>query len=219
MKIVILISGRGSNMEALIEACADPAFPAKIALVIANRPEAGGLAKAAARHIPTIVIDHTTFADREAFEAAIDAAARKARAELICLAGFMRLLNPYLVGRWRGRMINIHPSLLPAFRGLHVHERVLESGVRFSGCTVHFVSPEMDEGPIIAQAAVPVLPDDTPDDLAARVLEQEHRIYPLAVRLIAERRVRITGHRVELKDTPMASEALINPAAPMPGDP
>jgi phosphoribosylglycinamide formyltransferase-1 len=210
LKVGVLISGRGSNLQALIEACAAPAFPAEIVCVIANGA-ATGLDHAARAGIAHEIIAHRGYADRDAFDHALDAALRRSGAELVCLAGFMRLLTPWLVERWRDRMINIHPSLLPAFPGLHTHERALAAGVRLTGCTVHFVRLEMDSGPIIAQAAVPVLTGDTPDRLAARVLAAEHRIYPLALRLIAENRVRVVDERALTAGTTAPSEALLNP--------
>jgi phosphoribosylglycinamide formyltransferase-1 len=200
-RVAVLISGRGSNMTALIEAAKDDAFPAEIALVLANRPDAAGLARARAEGIATAVVDHTVFGknrealdrqaldrqalDREAFERAIDAVLQAHRIDLVCLAGFMRLLTPWLVRRWEGRLINIHPALLPAFKGLNTHERVLAAGEKAHGATVHFVVPEMDSGPIIAQGRVPVHDDDTAETLAARVLEEEHQLYPLALKLVA----------------------------------
>jgi formyltetrahydrofolate-dependent phosphoribosylglycinamide formyltransferase len=181
-RTAILISGRGSNMEALIRAARHPAFPAEIVLVLSNRPQANGLAVAVAAGVPAATIDHRPFAgDRGAHEVAIDTALRAAGAELICLAGYMRLLTPSLVDAWQGRMLNIHPSLLPAFPGLDTHARALAAGVKLHGCTVHLVTNAMDEGPILAQAVVPVLPDDTVASLAARVLRQEHLIYPAAL--------------------------------------
>jgi phosphoribosylglycinamide formyltransferase 1 len=200
LRVGVLISGRGSNLQALIDACADPAFPAEIRLVISNVPGAAGLARAERAGIRTDIIAHKQFPDRESFDAAIDLALDGAGIELICLAGFMRLLTDGFVERWRDRMINIHPSLLPAFKGVKVHEQVLAAGVRFSGCTVHFVRPAMDEGPIIVQSAVPVLPGDDAARLAERVLAEEHKIYPLALRLIAEGRVRVTDERAEISD-------------------
>lgn len=211
LKLGILISGRGSNMQALIEACRAPDYPAEVALVISNEPDAAGLAHAAQAGIAVKTIDHRDFQDRETFDAALDRALAGAGVELVALAGFMRLLSAGFVQRWRDRLINIHPSLLPAFKGLDVHRRVLAAGVRISGCTVHFVRPEMDQGPIIVQAAVPVGPDDTEASLAARVLASEHRIYPLAVRLIATGKATVTGETVRLADTPVATDGLINP--------
>jgi phosphoribosylglycinamide formyltransferase 1 len=185
-RTAILISGRGSNMAALIAACRDPAYPVKIALVISNRPDAAGLASARAAGVAARAIDHRPFrGDRSAHEAAIDAALHDAGIEIVCLAGYMRLLTPRLVDAWQGRMLNIHPSLLPAFPGLNTHARALAAGVKLHGCTVHLVTQATDEGPILAQAAVPVRPHDTEQSLADRVLAQEHTIYPLALRLFA----------------------------------
>jgi phosphoribosylglycinamide formyltransferase-1 len=173
-------------MEALIAAAGDPAYPAEICLVLSNRPEARGLETARAAGIRAEAIDHRPYGrDRAAHEAAIDAALRSGDIEIVCLAGYMRLLTPFLVGAWQGRMLNVHPSLLPCFPGLHTHARALEAGVKLHGCTVHLVTPEMDSGPILAQAAVPVLEGDTEDDLAARVLRQEHAIYPAALAAVA----------------------------------
>ena len=210
-KIAILISGRGSNMAALIEACKDDAYPADVALVISNRPDALGLEIARAADIPTRVIEHGDFDSREEFDAAMTAALAAAEVRLICLAGFMRLLSAEFCQRWRDSLINVHPSLLPAFKGLHVHERMLETGARIAGCTVHFVRPEMDEGPILVQAAVAIAADDTPETLAARILVQEHRIYPLAVRLIAEGRARTEGGMVAIETYELPDDVLINP--------
>lgn len=188
----ILISGRGSNMVALIEAAKAPDFPAEIALVAANLPDAGGLERAAAAGIETTSVDHRPFGkDREAFERALDAELQAHGIELVVLAGFMRVLTPWFVTRWQGRLINIHPSLLPDFRGTHTHARALEAGVAEHGCTVHFVVPELDAGPTILQAKVPVLPGDDEASLSARVLEQEHRIYPQALALVASGAVRL----------------------------
>ena len=212
MNLGVLISGRGSNLQALIDATADPAFPAAIALVISNVPGALGLKRAEKAGIPSAVIRYQDFASREAFDDALTAALEEAKVNLVCLAGFMRLLSDGFVGRWRDRLINIHPSLLPAFKGLDVHERVVETGVRFSGCTAHFVRPALDDGPIIVQAVVPVRADDDATALAARILDQEHRIYPLAVRLIAEGRVRIVGERVFVERATCPDGALANPS-------
>jgi len=186
-RVAVLISGRGSNMVALAEAAADPDYPAEIVLVLSNRPEAPGLAAAAARGIPTRAIDHRPYsADRAAHEAAVDAALRAHGVEIVCLAGYLRLLSPFLVGRWSGRMLNIHPSLLPAYKGLHTHERVLAAGETRHGCSVHLVTEDLDSGPILAQAEVPVLPDDTPESLSARVLAAEHALYPRALAALAQ---------------------------------
>lgn len=188
-RVAVLISGRGSNMAALLDVARDPDYPAEIVLVVSNRPQAPGLALAAEAGLETLPVDHRRFGkDRASHEAAIDAALRRAGVEIVCLAGYMRLLTPFFVRAWRGRMLNIHPSLLPAFPGLHTHERALTAGAKLHGCTVHLVTEAMDEGPILAQAAVPVLPDDDADRLAARVLAQEHVIYPLALRVFAEGR-------------------------------
>ena len=189
-RVAILISGRGSNMTALIEAAAEKDYPAEIALVVSNRPDAPGLARARAAGIVTAVVDHIPFGEnREAFERALDAELVKHRIDLVCLAGFMRLLTPWLVTRWNGRMLNIHPSLLPQFKGLHTHRRALAAGVKRHGATVHFVVPEMDAGPIVAQDSVEVREDDTEETLAARVLAVEHQLYPRALRAVAEEQV------------------------------
>ena len=186
-RVAILISGRGSNMTALIEAARTKDYPAEIALVVSNRPDAPGLGRACSAGIATAVVDHTAFGgDRKAFEHALDDELRKHRIDLVCLAGFMQLLTPWFVSRWSGRMLNIHPSLLPQFKGLHTHRRALEAGVKRHGATVHFVVPEMDAGPIVAQDSVAVREDDTEETLAARVLELEHQIYPRALRAVAE---------------------------------
>ena len=195
-KTGVLISGRGSNLAALIEACAADDFPADIALVISNRPGVAGLDIAQSAGIEALTIDHTTFETRETFDAEIDRALREHDIELVCLAGFMRLLAADFVEAWRDRLINIHPSLLPAYPGVNIHERVIDDGVRISGCTVHYVRNGMDSGPIIAQVAVPVLSGDSTDTLAERVLAAEHRVYPLALKLVAEGTVRVSGERV-----------------------
>ncbi|HUN51972.1 MAG TPA: phosphoribosylglycinamide formyltransferase [Candidatus Sulfotelmatobacter sp.] len=210
LKVGVLISGRGSNLAALIAACAEPAFPAEIVLVLSNRPDALGLERARQAGLATAVIDHRG-RSREDFEQAVDAALRQAGVELICLAGFMRLLTAGFVARWPDRILNIHPSLLPAFKGLHVHEQALAAGVRISGCTVHVVRAETDAGPIVAQAAVPVLEGDSADSLAMRILAAEHRLYPLALRLFAEGRAVVAGERVRLDGTGPAGPALFSP--------
>lgn len=194
-RVAVLISGRGSNLAALIAAAMDPAYPAEIATVIANRAEAPGLAVARDHGLATVALPGRDFADRAAHEQAVEAALAEARADIVCLAGYMRLLGAAFVERWQGRMINIHPSLLPLFAGLDTHARALAAGVRVHGCTVHFVTAEMDAGPIVAQAAVPVLADDDEPALAARVLAAEHRLYPAALRLVAEGKVRMSGAR------------------------
>jgi phosphoribosylglycinamide formyltransferase-1 len=191
-RAAVLISGRGSNMMALVEAAKHKDYPVDIALVLSNRPAAPGLATAMAAGIKAAVIDHSLYGeDREAFERAMQAELEKHRIDFVCLAGFMRLLTPGFVRQWEGRMLNIHPSLLPAFKGLNTHERALAAGVKIHGASVHFVVPEMDSGPVIAQGAVPVEANDTAATLAARVLRMEHRIYPMALRVLAEGRVRV----------------------------
>jgi phosphoribosylglycinamide formyltransferase 1 len=213
LRVAVLISGRGSNLQALIDACADPAFPAEIQLVISNEPTAPGLARAERAGISTRVIPHKEFPDRPSFDAVVERALEDSSIALVCLAGFMRIFSDGFVVRWRDRMINIHPSLLPAFKGLEVHERVIAAGVRFTGCTVHFVRPAMDEGPIIVQAAVAVLPGDDAARLAERVLAEEHRIYPLALRLIAEGRVHVANERAVIDGAAAPTPtALVNPA-------
>jgi len=198
-RVAILISGRGSNMTALIAAAQAPDYPAEIALVLSNRPDAQGIAAARAAGIATAIVDHTRFGkDREAFEVALEHEFQARRIDIVCLAGFMRLLTPGLVSRWEGRMLNVHPALLPSFKGLDTHARALAAGVKIHGATVHFVTPEMDSGPIIAQGEVAVRDDDTADTLAARVLAVEHEIYPRALRLVAEGRVRIVDGRCRI---------------------
>ena len=193
-RVAVLISGRGSNMVALIEAAKSASFPAEIVRVVSNDPSAQGLERAAASNIPTAVVDHRQFGkDREAFEHALQTELEAHGTELVCLAGFMRLLTPWFVTRWTERLINIHPALLPELKGLHTHARALAEGRKWHGATVHFVVPAMDAGPIIRQARVPVLPGDTEQALAARVLEVEHRIYPEALQLVAQGRVRVVG--------------------------
>ena len=211
LKIAVVISGRGSNLQALIDSCADRSYPVEIVAVISDVPGAQGLARAERAGIRTEVIDSRGFAKRADFDAALDAGLTASGAELVCLAGFMRLLTDGFVTKWRDRIINIHPSLLPAFPELNTHKRVLQAGVRFTGCTVHFVRPEMDSGPIIVQAAVPVRDGDTPESLAARVLEAEHIIYPEAVRLIALGRVRVLGDAVAIDGAAAPDTVLVNP--------
>jgi phosphoribosylglycinamide formyltransferase-1 len=211
LKLAILVSGTGTNLQALIDACKEPGFPAAIVMVISNRPGVRALERAAAAGIPAEVINHKAFATRAAFDAAIHARLDASGADLVCLAGFMRLFTDGFVERWRDRMINIHPSLLPAFPGRHTHERALDAGVRFTGCTVHYVRPEMDTGPIIVQAAVPVHPDDTVERLRERVLSAEHRSYPLAVRLIAEGRVRVVDETTVIDGALTPGAAMLNP--------
>ncbi len=212
-RVAVLISGRGSNLQALIDAARNQDYPAEIVRVIANVPDAGGLARATSAGIATETIDHRKFPSRPAFEAALDASLRASGAELVCLAGFMRLLTAGFVEAWRDRLINIHPSLLPAFPGLDTHARALAAGVRLAGCTVHFVRAEMDNGPIIVQAAVPILPGDDEDRLATRVLASEHRAYPLALALVASGRAQVRDNRVTIDDHAASAALLINPAS------
>ena len=207
-RIVILISGRGSNMEAILAAH----LPVHIAAVVSNEADAKGLATAQANGLPTTVIPHRAFADRPAFDAALVAEIDRHQPDLIVLAGFMRVLTEAFVNRYLGRMINIHPSLLPSFPGLHTHRRALAAGVRIHGCTVHFVTPGLDSGPIIAQAAVPVLATDSEETLAARVLAEEHRIFPQAIRWIDQGRVQLAGDIVVYKDMASDPGALLSPA-------
>jgi phosphoribosylglycinamide formyltransferase 1 len=212
LKVAVLISGRGSNLQALIDACADERFPAQIVLVISNVAGAQGLERARRAGIMTEVIAHTDYDHRESFDAAMDASLAKAGTELICLAGFMRILGDGFVRKWQGRLINIHPSLLPSFKGVAVHEQAIAAGVKISGCTVHYVISELDSGPAIAQAAVAVRDDDTAESLAHRVLQAEHRLYPSVLRLAAEGRVRLENGRVLFRDCPSTDGIFQNPA-------
>jgi phosphoribosylglycinamide formyltransferase-1 len=211
--IVILISGRGSNMHSLLDAVAAGSLPVRVAAVLSNRGDAPGLETAAARGVATRVVDHRAFASREAFDAALAGVIDSIAPDLVLLAGFMRILSDGFVQHFAGRLINIHPSLLPAFPGLHTHRRALAEGVRVHGCTVHFVTPTLDHGPIIVQAAVPVLDDDNEASLAARVLAQEHRVYPLAVRWLAEERLQVVDGRVLCAAPQYGGTALISPPA------
>jgi phosphoribosylglycinamide formyltransferase-1 len=195
-RIVILISGRGSNMEAIVEACAAQSWPARVAAVISNRADAAGLDYAAARGITTAVVEHRAYADRERFDAALAEAIDAHAPDVVVLAGFMRILTAGFVQRYAGRLLNIHPSLLPAFAGLHTHQRAIEAGCKLAGATVHYVTAELDHGPIVAQAAVPVLPGDTEQTLAARVLASEHRLYPMAVRWAIEGALQVDANGV-----------------------
>lgn len=195
-RIVILISGRGSNMEAIVQACAREGWHAGVSAVISNRPQAAGLRFAATRGIESTVVDHTRYPTREAFDTALAAEIDRHEPALVVLAGFMRILGEAFVARYAGRLINIHPSLLPAFTGLHTHRRAIEAGCKVAGATVHLVTPELDHGPIVAQALVPVLPGDTETTLAARVLAREHQLYPRAVRWFVHDELRIDGLRV-----------------------
>ena len=203
IKVGILISGNGTNLQAIIDASQKDSFPAEIAIVISNNPSAYGLKRAISANIPTKVVDHKLFDQREDFDTAVSVELRKADCELICLAGFMRILSEQFVNNWPMRIINIHPSLLPSFKGRNVQKQAIDAGVRIAGCTVHFVISELDAGPIIAQAAVPVLKKDTPDSLSARILQQENQIYPLALELVAKKiqGTLSTFDRTNVKDT------------------
>jgi phosphoribosylglycinamide formyltransferase-1 len=212
LNLCVPISGNGSNLKALIDACADPSFPAKIGLVISNKAFVGGLDQAKKAHIPTLVIDYKAYPTRADFDRVMTKAMEDDKTELICLAGFMRLLSDEFCDHWRDRMINIHPSLLPSFKGLNVQQAAIDAGVRFSGCTVHYVRKEIDTGPIIVQAAVPLLSDDAAEELAARILIEEHKIYPYAVRLIAEGRVLIQNERALISKHKTIPSSIINPA-------
>jgi phosphoribosylglycinamide formyltransferase-1 len=213
-RVAILISGRGSNMAALIAAALADDYPAEIALVLSNRPDAAGLATAQTAGLATAVVDHTRFGkDRAAFDSALQRELDANRIDLVCLAGFMRLLTPEFVTAWQGRMLNIHPALLPAFKGLDTHARALAAGVRIHGATVHFVVPEMDAGPIIAQGALALSDDDSEATLAARVLAIEHRIYPLALRLVAQGRVRLEDGRCRIDGATASDNVLLAPDA------
>ena len=200
VKVGILISGRGSNMESILKKAKGGEIPAEVVVVISNNPWAPGLKKAEEFGVPTVVINHRKFSTREDFERALVSELKSRGVELVCLAGFMRILSPVFIREFPNKIMNIHPSLLPAFPGVNVHIRVLESGAKFSGCTVHFVTEDVDGGPIIIQAVVPVLDDDTEETLAARVLAEEHRIYSEAIRLFAEGKLEIRGKRVIWKE-------------------
>ncbi len=210
LKVGILISGRGSNMAALIEAARTPDYPAEIAVVVSNVTSAAGLKLAHDAGVPTAVVPHKEFPDRESFDRAVSAELEKRGVELVALAGFMRIQSPWFPGHWKDRIVNIHPSLLPAFPGLRVQQQAIDAGARISGCTVHFVTADLDSGPIVAQAAVPVLPDDDADRLAARILRQEHRLYPLVVRWFAEGRLSVSGRQVAVAGVPKGATLLFS---------
>jgi len=215
-RVAVLISGRGSNMAALIEAAKAKDYPAEIALVMSNRPEAGGLLVARAAGIATETVDHTKFGgDRNRFEHEIQSLLEKYRIEIICLAGFMRLLTADFLERWQWRILNIHPALLPDFKGLDTHKRVIDAGVKIHGATVHFVVPELDSGPVIAQGAINVRPGDSEEALAVRVLKVEHRIYPLALKLVAEGRVQIKNNHTLIDGVPVPNVADLAPTDPI----
>jgi phosphoribosylglycinamide formyltransferase-1 len=211
LKVGVLISGRGSNMAALICAAEAADYPAEVACVVSNKADAPGLAIAAAAGVPTVAISHRDHPDREAFDRAVSAELERHGVGFVVLAGFMRIFSPWFPTRWAGRLINIHPSLLPAFKGMHVHRQALDAGVRLSGCTAHLVTPDLDSGPIIAQAAVPVLAGDTEETLSARILRQEHRLYPLVVRWFAEGRIAVEGEKVAVNGIPQGATLLFSP--------
>ena len=211
MKIGVLISGRGSNLQSLIDAQIDGNLSAEIVTVISNVPNVQGLERAKLHGIPSKVINHKNYNNRTDFDNALDKTLLLAGAELICLAGFMRVLSNDFVNKWMDRIINVHPSLLPSFKGVKTHERAIESGVRFTGCTIHFVRNNLDDGPIILQAVVPMLPDDTPEILATRVLYEEHRIFPLAVRMIAEGRIKVEDNKVRIRGAKYSRKTIVNP--------
>jgi len=211
LDVAVLVSGQGSNLQALIDACAKPEFPARIVAVISNNPDAYALERARKVDLPTAVVNHRDFEDRESFENAVDDELKKFKTKFICLAGFMRILDARFVNRWKDRILNIHPSLLPAFKGLHTQERALEAGVRFTGCTVHIVRPEMDDGPIILQASMAVDPEDTAENLSAKVLELEHIIYPEALKLMAMGRISISGNKAIIEKAVYPKNSLISP--------
>lgn len=211
-RLAVLISGNGSNLQALIDEAARLEAAFSVALVISNRADAFGLVRAERAGIPSRVIEHRGFPDRAAFDAALDAALRAAGVDLVCLAGFLRILTAGFIEGWRDRMVNIHPSLLPAFRGLHTHARALAAGARVHGCTVHLVRPELDEGPILVQGVVPVLPSDTEERLAARVLELEHRCYPAAVTLLLSGRCRVEGETLGVADERPGERLFLHPS-------
>ena len=213
LKLCVPISGRGSNLQALIDACANPDFPAEIALVISNKASAYGLKRAEDANIQTLVVDHKVYSNRADFDRNMTKAMEDKGIDLVCLAGFMRLLSDEFCDHWRDRMINIHPSMLPSFKGLDVQQAAIDAGARFSGCTVHYVRMEMDTGPIIVQAAVPIHANATADTLAARILVEEHKIYPQAVRLIAEGRITIANERAAIGGHDSPTDSLINPLA------
>lgn len=212
VKVGVLISGHGSNLKALIDAAREAHYPAEIAVVISSREDAHGLTHAKAAGIPAHVISHKAYPSREAFDDAMHQMLERHLADIVCLAGFMHMLSSRFVKNWHNKLLNVHPSLLPAFKGLNVHKEVIKAGVRFSGCTVHFVRPDVDSGPIIVQAVVPVCPQDTPEQLAAHVLKQEHRIYPMALRWLAEGRLTIKDEKVMVQAVGAPPGVLINPA-------
>lgn len=211
LKIAVLISGRGSNLQALIDATSNPTFPAEIVLVLSNKPDAAGLKKAEQASIPSVTLDHKKFSSREDFDKEVTKLLEKSEAKIICMAGFMRLLSEWFVNKWHNKLINIHPSLLPSFKGLHSQKQALEAGVKLAGCTVHFVRKEMDAGPIIIQSAIPVFNNDTEETLSKRILEEEHKIYPQAIKLIAENNIKIINEIVKYDKDPKITGSLAYP--------
>jgi phosphoribosylglycinamide formyltransferase-1 len=211
LSIGILASGRGSNLQAILDACQQQRIQAEVSLVLSNNPGAHALERAASMGVPTALLDHREFATRDEFEQAAADCMKAKGVELVCLAGFMRLLSSTFLSAFPGRVLNIHPSLLPSFPGLHAQAQALAAGVRFTGCTVHFVDEGMDTGPILMQAVIPVLPGDNETTLSARILEQEHRLFPAAIDLLAQRRVRIEGRQVHVEDVKGPSLCLVNP--------
>ncbi|KLN60193.1 phosphoribosylglycinamide formyltransferase [Kiloniella spongiae] len=209
LKVGVLISGRGSNLQALLDAAADPAFPAEVVLVVSNVPNVTGLARAQKAGVATATVNHREYKNRLDFDHAVTETLENSGVEFVCLAGFMRLVTKEFVAHWHNRMINIHPALLPLFPGLDTHQRALDEGCKLHGCTVHFVRHEMDSGPIVGQAAVPVLPDDTENSLAIRVLGAEHRLYPECLKLIAEQKITISGNRLIHRHTSQITEDMI----------
>ncbi|WP_085904431.1 phosphoribosylglycinamide formyltransferase [Kiloniella majae] len=209
LKVGVLISGRGSNLQALLDAAADPAFPAEIVLVVSNVPNVAGLDRAKKAGVATATINHRDYKSRIDFDNAVTETLKSSDVEFVCLAGFMRLVTQEFVEHWHNRMINIHPAILPLFPGLDTHQRALDEGCKLHGCTVHFVRHEMDSGPIVGQAAVPVLPEDTESSLAARVLTAEHKLYPECLKLIAEKNITITGNGLTFKQAPQTTEEII----------
>jgi len=211
-RVAVLISGRGSNMAALIEAAKDESYPAEIVLVVSNRPNAGGIAFARKAGVATTIVDHTDYGkNREAFERALQAVLEGSGIDIVCLGGFMRLFTPWFINQWQGRMLNIHPALLPAFPGLHTHEQALAAGAKMHGATVHLVTADMDAGPIVCQAAVPVLDGDTAETLAARVLTVEHKIYPLALKWLAEEKLHIADGKCRVDNARVPDGVTVPP--------
>ncbi len=210
-QIAVLISGNGSNLQAIIDAANDPSYPAEVAIVISNRPDAYGVKRAEKAGIKTVVIDHKNYETRADFEVELQSQLTKQAIDLVCLAGFMRVLNAEFVELWRDKMINIHPSLLPAYKGLNTFQRAIDDGVRFAGCTVHYVVPEMDAGPIIMQAVVPIQQNDTKDTLATKIQQQEHKMYPAALSMIAKEKIKLINQKVKFDEVIEQSEILISP--------